>query len=140
MDDASKALKSWVTFGGCVTVVLVLYWAQTVLVPIALAVLVTFVLTPPVAWLQRWVGRVAAVLLMVTLVFSVSVSPAGVSSGRWTIWTVIFRATARTCWPRSPTCAGRAKTDRSRSCRRRSKTSRPTSRKRRRLADRPHGR
>ena len=59
------------TFAGCVLVVLVLYWAQAVLVPIALAILLTFVLTPPVTWLQRWIGRVPAVLAMVTLVFTV---------------------------------------------------------------------
>ena len=39
--------------------------------PIALAILLTFVLTPPVTWLERWIGRVAAVLAMVTLVFTV---------------------------------------------------------------------
>ena len=59
------------TFAGCVLVVVVLYWAQAVLVPIALAILLTFVLTPPVTWLQRWIGRIPAVLAMVTLVFTV---------------------------------------------------------------------
>jgi predicted PurR-regulated permease PerM len=71
MDDTSKTLKPWVTFAGCVLVVVVLYWAQAVLVPIALAILLTFVLAPPVTWLERWVGRVPAVLAMVTLVFTV---------------------------------------------------------------------
>jgi predicted PurR-regulated permease PerM len=71
MDETSKTLKSWVTFAGCVLVVVVLYWAQAVLVPIALAVLLTFVLTPPVGWLERWVGRVPAVLGVVFLVFLV---------------------------------------------------------------------
>ena len=71
MDDTSKALKPWLTFGGCVLVVVVLYWAQAVLVPIAFAVLLTFVLTPPVTWLQRWIGRVPAVLSVVVLVFTV---------------------------------------------------------------------
>ena len=71
MDDTSKTLKPWVTFAGCVLVVVVLYWAQAVLVPIALAILLTFVLTPPVTWLQRWIGRIPAVLAMVTLVFTV---------------------------------------------------------------------
>ena len=33
--------------------------------------LLTFVLTPPVTWLERWVGRVPAVLAAVTLVFIV---------------------------------------------------------------------
>jgi predicted PurR-regulated permease PerM len=40
-------------------------------VPFAVAILLTFVLTPPVIWLQRWLGRVPAVLAVVTLVFAV---------------------------------------------------------------------
>ena len=71
MDDTSQTLKPWVTFAGCVLVVVVLYWAQAVLVPIALAILLTFVLTPPVTWLERWIGRIPAVLAMATLVFTV---------------------------------------------------------------------
>ena len=71
MDDMSRTLKPWVTFAGCVLVVAVLYWAQAVLVPIALAILLTFVLTPPVTWLQRWIGRIPAVLAVVALVFTV---------------------------------------------------------------------
>ena len=46
MDDASRALKPWLTFAGGVLIVVVLYWAQAVLVPIALAGLLSFVLTP----------------------------------------------------------------------------------------------
>ena len=65
-----KSVKPWVTFAGGVLVVAVLYWAQAVLVPFALAILLTFVLTPPVTWLQRWIGRVPAVLVAVTLVFA----------------------------------------------------------------------
>jgi predicted PurR-regulated permease PerM len=71
MDDTSKTVKPWVTFAGCVLVVVVLYWAQAVLMPFAVAILLTFVLTPPVTWLQRWVGRVPAVLAVATLVFAV---------------------------------------------------------------------
>ena len=52
-------------------VIVVLYWAQAVLVPIALAILLSFVLAPPVTWLERWLGRVPAVLVVVTLVFVV---------------------------------------------------------------------
>jgi hypothetical protein len=72
MDDTSHSLKPWVIFAGCVLVIVVLYWAQAVLVPIALAVLLTFVLTPPVSWLERWLGRVPAVLAAVTLVRPIS--------------------------------------------------------------------
>jgi predicted PurR-regulated permease PerM len=69
--DRLNAFRSWVTFAGCVLVVGVLYWAQAILVPVSLAILLTFVLTPPVVWLQRRIGRAPAVLLVVTLVFSV---------------------------------------------------------------------
>ena len=62
MDDAVKSVKALVTFAGGVLVVAVLYWAQAVLVPFALAILLTFVLTAPVTWLQRWVGRSEALL------------------------------------------------------------------------------
>jgi predicted PurR-regulated permease PerM len=71
MDDTSRALKAWLTFGGCVLVVGVLYWAQAVLVPIVFAILLTFVLTPPVTRLERWIGRVPAVLSIVVLVFTI---------------------------------------------------------------------
>lgn len=71
MIDTSQTVKPWLTFAGCVLVVVVLYWAQAILVPVALAILLTFVLTPPVTWLERWIGRVAAVLTVVTLLFAV---------------------------------------------------------------------
>jgi len=70
VEDTAKTIKPWVTFAGCVLVVGVLYWAQAVLVPFALAILLTFVLAPPITRLERWIGRVPAVLLGVTLVFS----------------------------------------------------------------------
>jgi predicted PurR-regulated permease PerM len=70
MDDLATTVKPWITFAGCVLVVVVLYWAQAVLVPIALALLLTFVLAPPATWLQRWIGRIPAVLTVVTLVFA----------------------------------------------------------------------
>ena len=71
MEDALKKIQPWITFAGCVLVVSVLYWAQAVLIPVALATLIAFVLSPAVLRLQRWVGRVAAVLLIVSVVFAV---------------------------------------------------------------------
>lgn len=71
MNESSGNLKPWVTFAGVVLMIVVLYWAQAVFVPIALAALLSFVLSPPVSWLERWLGRVAAVLMVVTLVFVV---------------------------------------------------------------------
>ncbi|HVD91894.1 MAG TPA: AI-2E family transporter [Vicinamibacterales bacterium] len=70
MAELSKPLSSWITFAGCVLVIGVLYWAQAILVPVCLAVLLTFVLTPPVVWLQRRIGKIAAVLTITTLVFT----------------------------------------------------------------------
>jgi predicted PurR-regulated permease PerM len=62
MRDVLKSIYPWVVFAGSVLIVAVLYWAQVVLVPLALAGLLTFFLTPVVTRLQRWVGRVPAVL------------------------------------------------------------------------------
>jgi predicted PurR-regulated permease PerM len=50
------------------TVVLALYWAQSIFIPIALAVFMTFVLSPVVSRLQhRGLGRTPAVILTVGL-------------------------------------------------------------------------
>jgi predicted PurR-regulated permease PerM len=76
--DGFKSVRGWIVFAGYVLSVGVLYWARAVLVPVSLAVLITFVLTPPVTWLQRRIGRVGAVLTVVILVFTStawSVSP-----------------------------------------------------------------
>lgn len=55
-----------------VLIVVVLYLAKTVIVPLALAVLLTFVLTPVVASIQqRGIKRVPAVLLTVFLTFCI---------------------------------------------------------------------
>jgi predicted PurR-regulated permease PerM len=70
LDNTLRSVKPWVMFAGGVLIVAVLYWAHAVLVPFALAILLTFVLTPPVNWLERWVGRVPAVLLAASVVFA----------------------------------------------------------------------
>jgi len=56
-----------VAFAGCVLVIAILYWAQDILVPIALAILLAFLLAPVVDGLQRWVGRIPSVLAVVAL-------------------------------------------------------------------------
>ena len=71
MNDAVRSLKPWAAFAGSVLVVAVLYWGQAVLIPIALAFLLTFVLTPLVSGLQRWIGQIAAVLSIVVCTFAV---------------------------------------------------------------------
>lgn len=58
-------------FVALVVIIASLYLAQAFLIPIALALLLTFLLTPVVAGLERFkLGRVAAVLLVVLFVFS----------------------------------------------------------------------
>ena len=61
--------KGW---GIIALVVAGLYWLQAVLIPMALAVLLTFLLSPVVGTLQRrGLGRVPAVLVTVVLALSV---------------------------------------------------------------------
>ena len=47
-----------------------LYFGRELLVPLALAVLLTFILTPLVTRLQRWLGRIGAVLFVVIMMFA----------------------------------------------------------------------
>src|SRR5688572_33254437 len=52
-------------------VLVCLYWAKAVLIPVALSVLLTFLLAPAIRQIERvGVGRVPAVLCFVVLVFS----------------------------------------------------------------------
>jgi predicted PurR-regulated permease PerM len=69
--DFATSLGRWVTFAGCVLVVAVLYWAQAVLIPVAIAVLLTFLLTPAVTWVERFTGRAAAIGVIVILSFTI---------------------------------------------------------------------
>ena len=52
-------------------VIATLYFARDLLIPLALAALLTFLLAPLVSRLERWMGRIAAVLLVATMIFSV---------------------------------------------------------------------
>lgn len=61
--------RPWIIFGGCVLIVFVLDWAEPVLLPIAVALLFTFLLNPPVNARQRWLRRGPAVLIVVTISF-----------------------------------------------------------------------
>ena len=51
-------------------VIATLFFARDLLIPLALAALLTFLLAPLVRRLEHWIGRVAAVLLVVTMIFS----------------------------------------------------------------------
>jgi predicted PurR-regulated permease PerM len=74
--------RSFITLAATVltiTVVAILYWARSILIPITLAVFMAFILGPLVAWLQhRGLGRTISVLLVVGLVILGSVGVGGV--------------------------------------------------------------
>ena len=71
MQDTLRVDRNWLTFAGTVLAIAVLYWAQAIVVPFALAILLTFLLTPVVTPIQRHLGRVPAVLIVVLLTFTV---------------------------------------------------------------------
>ncbi len=54
-----------------VFVVGILYVGREVLIPLALAALITFLLAPVVTRLERFIGRIAAVLIVVVMLFGV---------------------------------------------------------------------
>ena len=66
---------SLIVLGGLVLVIACLYWAQAVLIPVALAILLTFLLGPLVSALQRMgLGRVPAVAVVIFLTLVVLAS------------------------------------------------------------------
>ncbi|MDQ6861158.1 MAG: AI-2E family transporter [Verrucomicrobiota bacterium] len=50
-------------------VITVLYFGREILVPLALAVMLTFLLSPLVSRIERFIGRIAAVLIVVAMLF-----------------------------------------------------------------------
>lgn len=70
MPDPTASLKPWVRVLGTVTIVAALWAARDIALPIVIAGLLTFLLSPPVTWLERRIGRVAAVLGLVGLCFA----------------------------------------------------------------------
>ena len=54
------------------SIVLAIYFGRELLVPLSLSVLLTFMLAPLVTRLQRWIGRICAVLLVVLMMFGIA--------------------------------------------------------------------
>ena len=52
-------------------VVTILYVGRQLLIPLALAAMLTFLLAPLVGRIERWIGRIAAVLIVVAMLFVV---------------------------------------------------------------------
>jgi predicted PurR-regulated permease PerM len=76
---ATRALVGLWTLALAVFVVGTLYLARDLLIPLTLAALLTFLLAPLVTRLERWLGRVGAVLLAVTLIL------AATGAGGWVL-------------------------------------------------------
>lgn len=51
-------------------VFIIFYFAQTIVIPLTTAALLTFLLSPLVTKLERWIGNIFSILLVVILVFS----------------------------------------------------------------------
>lgn len=49
----------------------IIYFAQTIVIPLTIAALLTFLLSPLVIKLEKWIGRIASILLVVIVVFSI---------------------------------------------------------------------
>jgi predicted PurR-regulated permease PerM len=64
-----RTIAPWINFAGFVLVVVTLDWAEALFLPIAVALLLTFLLNPPVRFLQRWLPRSAAVMIVVAFTF-----------------------------------------------------------------------
>jgi predicted PurR-regulated permease PerM len=75
--------SSWiVTLASIAVVVAALYWAKGILIPLTVAVLLSFLLSPVCDWLERRkLGRIPAVLMTAILAFALLGIVAWTSSG-----------------------------------------------------------
>ncbi len=72
LPENNDTLTWFLRFVTCLLVVAVLYWAQDVLLPVAFAGLLAFLLSPLVVRLMRWgLPRVIAILVTVTVAFGI---------------------------------------------------------------------
>src|SRR5437879_3926792 len=68
MNSSTRWQRPLIFCGSLVLVIASLYWAREILIPVVLAILLTFVLSPFVsAWEKLRLGRVPAAILVVAL-------------------------------------------------------------------------
>ena len=72
--SSADAISGLWTIGLAAFVIAALYFGREILTPIALATLLTFLLSPLVTRLQRWIGRIAAVLVVVCMMLVLTVT------------------------------------------------------------------
>src|SRR5512132_4220385 len=68
----ARALVGIWTISLTAFIIATLYFARDLLIPLALAGLLTFLLAPLVTRLERWLGRIGAVLIVVTMILAVT--------------------------------------------------------------------
>ncbi len=66
----------------CAFIIAVLYLGREILVPLALAALLTFILAPLATRLQRWIGRIASVLVVTGLLLAAAVGAGWILSSQ----------------------------------------------------------
>jgi predicted PurR-regulated permease PerM len=74
----TPSLRSLTTLAVSVVVVAALYFGREVLIPITLAILLSFVLAPLAALLRRAIGRIPAIILSVLIAVTIFLALAGV--------------------------------------------------------------
>ena len=72
------SLRSLTTLAGSVVIVAALYFGRDVLIPITLAILLSFVLAPLADLLRRVIGRIPAIILSVLIAVTIFLALAGV--------------------------------------------------------------
>jgi predicted PurR-regulated permease PerM len=72
------SLSTQITFAVGALVVAVLYFARDILIPITLAVLLSFILAPIVRLLRAWIGKVPSVMTAVVLAFLTIIAIGGI--------------------------------------------------------------
>jgi predicted PurR-regulated permease PerM len=79
---AANALVGIWTVSLTAFIIATLYLARSLLIPLALAALLTFLLAPLVTRLERWLGRIGAVLLWIYLIGCVFIFGACLCAGQ----------------------------------------------------------
>ncbi|MDB6117957.1 MAG: putative phytochrome sensor protein [Verrucomicrobiaceae bacterium] len=80
--SSSSALATMIKVVITAFVIAGLYFGQEILMPLAMAGLVTVLLTPIVVHLERWIGRIAAVFVAMIVLVSFAVGVGGVLTGQ----------------------------------------------------------
>ncbi|MDB6139683.1 MAG: phytochrome sensor protein [Verrucomicrobiaceae bacterium] len=80
--STSAALGTMIKIVITALIMAALYFGREILIPLAMAALLTVLLTPLVVRLERWIGRIAAVLVALVLLISFAVGIGSILAGQ----------------------------------------------------------